>query len=236
MALVNPLLKRWKRRVLDGLAVHFFGRLILPLLVKTWSVETDFPAEWLARAQQGERVILAFWHNRQLGFLRLVSVLQPASVLVSRHGDGEIIARIVSRFGVGAVRGSSTRGGTGALRQMVAASRETNVAITPDGPLGPCYEVKDGVIALAAMSGLPVFWVCWSTDRAWIFDSWDRFMLPKPFAKLHVQARGPLFVDRDASAEELEQARHALEHSMRQQTALLDERSGQIVNSMLTAS
>ena len=233
MALVKPLLKRWKRRALDWLAVHFFGRLILPVFVKTWGVETDFPEDWLARAQQGERIILAFWHNRQLGFLRLVSVLQPASVLVSRHGDGEIIARIVSRFGVGAVRGSSTRGGTGALREMVAATRETNVAITPDGPLGPRYEVKDGAIALAAMSGLPIFWVSWSTDRAWIFNSWDRFILPKPFAKLSCQARGPLFVGRDSSPEEMAAARQELENRMRAQTATLDQETGQEIDPIL---
>lgn len=236
MASVKPLFKRWKRRALEWLAVHFFGRLILPLLVETWSVETDFPADWLARAQQGERIILAFWHNRQLGLLRLASTLRPASVLVSRHGDGEIIARIVSRFGIGSVRGSSTRGGTGALRQMVAATRETHVAITPDGPLGPRYEVKDGVIALAAMSGRPVFWVCWSTDRAWIFNSWDRFTLPKPFAKLQFEARGPLYVQRESSSDEMETARQELEHRMREQTARLDERSGQAVDPVLTAS
>ncbi len=226
-------IKRWKRRVLGWLAVNFFGKLILPILVRSWRVESDFPADWLARAQQGERVILAFWHNRQIGLLRVASVLQPVSVLVSQHGDGEIITRIMARFGVGAVRGSSTRGGTGALRTMLAATREANMAITPDGPVGPRYEIKDGVVSLAALSGLPVFWVSWSSNRVWRFNSWDRFMLPKPFAQLRFHAMGPLQLDKSMKREELEAARLDLQSRMRLQTATLDEAEGVGVDPIL---
>lgn len=226
-------IKKWKRQVLNWLAVNFFGKLILPVLVRSWRVETEFPADWLARTQKGERVILAFWHNRQIGLLRVASVLQPVSVLVSQHGDGEIITRIMSRFGVGAVRGSSTRGGTKALRAMISASRETNIAITPDGPVGPRYEIKDGVVSLAALSDLPVFWVSWSSHRVWIFKSWDRFMLPKPFARLHFHATGPLQLDKSMKSEELEVARLDLQSRMRQQTATLDEAEGIDVDPIL---
>jgi len=230
---VNPVLKKWKRRSLNWLAINVFGRLILPILVWTWRVDTDFPADWLARAQGGERVLLAFWHNRQIGFLRLASVLRPASVLVSQHGDGEIITRIMARFGIGAVRGSSTRGGTAALRRMIAATRQTNMAITPDGPVGPRYEVKDGIISLAALSGQPVFSVSWSSDRVWVFNSWDRFMLPKPFAKLRFQATGPMTISKSIKAEELSDCRLELQNQMREQTAALDEAVGQEVDPIL---
>jgi lysophospholipid acyltransferase (LPLAT)-like uncharacterized protein len=222
---VGAAFKRWKRATLSWLAVHVFGRLLLPLLIRTWRVETDFPADWLARAQQGQWVILAFWHNRQIGFLRLASWLRPVRVLVSQHGDGEIITRIMARFGVGTVRGSSTRGGKTALRQMLAASRESHIGITPDGPVGPRYEVKSGVVSLAALTGLPVFWASWSTDKAWVFDSWDRFMLPKPFATLRFQARGPLILDKHARPEALAAARLELEALMREQAAHLDSLS-----------
>jgi lysophospholipid acyltransferase (LPLAT)-like uncharacterized protein len=230
---VGARFKKWKRRVLNWLAVHVFGRWVLPILVGSWRVETDFPTDWLSRAQQGERIILAFWLNRQIGFLRLASMLQPAAVLVSQHGDGEIITRIMARFGVGAVRGSSTRGGTRALRRMLAAAHETNLAITPDGPVGPRYEVKDGVISLAALSGLPVFWVSWSTDRVWIFKSWDRFMLPKPFARLKFHAAGPMILDKAQQADQLEAARSELQHRMRQQAAQLDQAAGREVDPAL---
>ena len=223
---MNPVLKKWKRNSLNWFAIHIFGKLILPILVRTWRVETDFPADWLARAQAGERVLLAFWHNRQIGFLGVASVLRPASVLVSQHGDGEIITRIMARFGIGAVRGSSTRGGTAALRKMIAATRETNMAITPDGPVGPRYEVKEGIISLAALSGQPVFWVSWSSDRVWVFNSWDRFMLPKPFATLRFQATGPMTMSRSMKAGELAECRLELQKRMREQTAALDEAVG----------
>ena len=223
---VKARLKRWKRGFLHWLAVHVFGRWILPALVRSWRVDTEFPDEWLARAQRGERVILAFWHNRQIGFLRLASVLRPVRVLVSRHGDGEIITRIMQRFGVGTVRGSSTRGATSALRQMIAATRDSNVAITPDGPIGPRYVVKDGVISLAAVSRTPIFWVSWSCDRVWVFNSWDRFLLPKPFARLRFHATGPLAIADSPTAEQLDAARSSLERAMREQTAALDEACG----------
>lgn len=230
---MSSVIKKWKRSTLNWLAVNFFGKLILPLLVRSWRVETDFPADWLARAQGGDRVLLAFWHNRQIGFLRLASLLRPVSVLVSRHGDGEIITRIMTRFGVGAVRGSSTRGGTAALRKMVAATRETHMAVTPDGPVGPRYDVKDGIIALAALSGQPVFWVSWSSDQVWIFNSWDRFMLPKPFATLRFQATGPMTLSQSMKAEELSAARLELQTQMREQTAVLDRTAGLAVDPIL---
>ena len=230
---VRSALRKSKRRILNWLAVNIFGKLILPVLVRTWRVETDFPADWLARAQGGERVLLAFWHNRQIGFLRLASVLRPTSVLVSQHGDGEIITRIMARFGVGAVRGSSTRGGTAALRQMIAATRETHMAVTPDGPVGPRYEVKDGIISLAALSGQPIFWVSWSSDQVWVFNSWDRFKLPKPFATLRFRARGPMTLSKSMQAEELSAARLELQTQMREQTAALDEAAGLAVDPIL---
>ena len=230
---MSSVVKKWKRSTLNWLAVNLFGKLILPLLVRSWRVETDFPADWLARAQGGHRVLLAFWHNRQIGLLRLAPLLRPVSVLVSRHGDGEIITRIMTRFGVGAVRGSSTRGGTAALRKMVAATRETHMAVTPDGPVGPRYDVKDGIIALAALSGQPLFWVSWSSDRVWIFNSWDRFMLPKPFATLRFQATGPMTLSQSMKAEELLAARLELQTRMREQTAALDRTAGLAVDPIL---
>lgn len=230
---MSSVVKKWKRSTLNWLAVNLFGKLILPLLVRSWRVETDFPADWLARAQGGHRVLLAFWHNRQIGLLRLAPLLRPVSVLVSRHGDGEIITRIMTRFGVGAVRGSSTRGGTAALRKMVAATRETHTAVTPDGPVGPRYDVKDGIIALAALSGQPLFWVSWSSDRVWIFNSWDRFMLPKPFATLRFQATGPMTLSQSMKAEELLAARLELQTRMREQTAALDRTAGLAVDPIL---
>jgi hypothetical protein len=116
---------------------------------------------------------------------------------------------------------------------MLAATREANVAITPDGPVGPRYEIKDGVVSLAALSALPVLWVSWSSDRVWIFKSWDRFMLPKPFARLKFHATGPMILDKSMRADELAAARLDLQARMREQTAALDEATGVDIDPIL---
>lgn len=220
------LRKRWKRRLLDWFAIHIFGGLLLPLLIRSWRVELDLPTELKQYRDSGQKTILAFWHNRQLGLLRVADELRPVKVLISRHGDGEIIARIVGGFGIDSVRGSSTRGGKAAVRQLVAASRESHLAITPDGPVGPAYQAKQGVALVAALTGLPVAWVAWSTDRAWRFKSWDRFILPKPFATMRYRVEGMVEIPRDAGAEEIEAGRLEIERRMNTLTATLDREMG----------
>ncbi|MGB5754066.1 MAG: lysophospholipid acyltransferase family protein [Thermoanaerobaculia bacterium] len=220
-----PQRKQWKRRFLEWFAIHVFGGLILPLVIRSWRVEFDLPPH-LKQLRDGHKVILAFWHNRQIGLIRVADELRPVKVLISRHGDGEIIARIVARFGIGSVRGSSTRGGKAAVRQLVSASRQSHLAITPDGPVGPRYHAKQGVALVAALTGLPVTWISWSTDRAWRFKSWDRFILPKPFARIRYRVEGTVEIDRNAGAEEIEAGRLEIESRLNALTATLDREMG----------
>ena len=106
--------------------------------------------------QTGKRVIIAFWHARQL-MMPLTYRGAQAHILISQHQDGEIIARIVERFGFKAIRGSSTRGGVEALREMIRLGRSgVDLVVTPDGPKGPAQVAKMGVIQLARASGLPI--------------------------------------------------------------------------------
>ncbi|MGB5343390.1 MAG: lysophospholipid acyltransferase family protein [Thermoanaerobaculia bacterium] len=220
-----PQRKQWKRRFVEWFAIHVFGGLILPLVIRSWRVEFDLPPH-LKQLRDGHKVILAFWHNRQIGLIRVADELRPVKVLISRHGDGEIIARIVARFGIGSVRGSSTRGGKAAVRQLVSASRQSHLAITPDGPVGPRYHAKQGVALVAALTGLPVTWISWSTDRAWRFKSWDRFILPKPFARIRYRVEGTVEIDRNAGAEEIEAGRLEIESRLNALTATLDREMG----------
>lgn len=105
---------------------------------------------------KGGAVIIAFWHGRQL-MMPLAYRGPSIAVLISQHRDGELVARILSRFGYGTVRGSSTRGGTPALRELVRLGRTgTDLAVTPDGPQGPRSVVQAGVVALAKLTGLPI--------------------------------------------------------------------------------
>jgi len=106
--------------------------------------------------RQGRAIIIAFWHGRQL-MMPLAYRGKEAHVLISQHRDGELIRRIVARFGLEAVRGSSTRGGTAALRRMIRLGLAgKDLVVTPDGPKGPRQIVQMGVIHLASATGLPI--------------------------------------------------------------------------------
>ena len=105
---------------------------------------------------QGKRMIIAFWHAQQL-MMPLAYRGSEAHVLISRHGDGELIHRIIARFGLRAVRGSSTRGGTEALRELIRLGRSgVDLVVTPDGPKGPRHVAKLGVVQLAKVTQLPI--------------------------------------------------------------------------------
>ena len=144
-----------------------------------WSMRMDSqghePVDALYR--QGRHIILAFWHAQQL-MIPTGYRGTGANVLISQHQDGEIIARIISRFGHWAVRGSSTRGGAFALRELIRRGRSgTDLVVTPDGPKGPRQVAKLGVIQLAKATGLPIVPLAFScskknSSRAGI-DSWS---------------------------------------------------------------
>ncbi len=105
---------------------------------------------------RGKRIILAFWHGRQL-MIPLAYRGSQVHILISQHRDGELIHRIVTRFGFRSVRGSTTRGGPAALRQLVRLGRSgVDLVVTPDGPKGPRGVVQMGVVHLARATGLPI--------------------------------------------------------------------------------
>ena len=145
------------------------------------------------------------------------------SILISQHRDGEMIARTMGWFGHDSIRGSSTRGGTSALKAVVKQLRAgKDVAFTPDGPRGPRHRVQGGVIQAARLGGVPIVPVTFSAHPAKIFASWDRFLLPGPFSRGAFLYGAPLKVPRDASGEEVEACRLRLEEQMRELTERAD--------------
>jgi len=151
----NPAMKRvenWlKFSVLPPI-----GAAVIRALGRSMCIETRGQESIDALYQTGKRVIIAFWHARQL-MMPLTYRGTLAHILISQHKDGEIIARIVERFGFKAIRGSSTRGGVEALREMIRLGRSgVDLVVTPDGPKGPAEVAKMGVIQLARASGLPI--------------------------------------------------------------------------------
>jgi lysophospholipid acyltransferase (LPLAT)-like uncharacterized protein len=128
------------------------------------------------------RYIYAFWHENML--LLAYHYARPDMwVLISQHADGQLIADVCRYLGFRTVRGSTTRGGASAMRQMFRLSSHGHIAITPDGPRGPRRKVQQGLVYLAAHTGLPIVPVGVAYSKAWRMRSWDRFALPMPFGR-----------------------------------------------------
>ena len=217
----------WRKRmrvvVLGILARGLYG------LVKTTirpAIGTD-AGEILAAFERNERVVIAFWHG-QLAMLQAPYRGRGAGVCiqVSRHGDGEIIARAVQPFGVRTARGSATRGGIASVREMIEAHRDGyDLAVAPDGPRGPFHRAKPGVIRLAQATGTRLFPVACTPRYAWVFPSWDRFALPMPFTRVHYSVGRPMTIPRDAGDGTVEAARAELERELNRLTADSERRA-----------
>jgi lysophospholipid acyltransferase (LPLAT)-like uncharacterized protein len=189
-------------------------RLIGPTLRASFTYEPETENEPKTRP-----AIYCFWHRCVFPAAYLFRD-HEIRVLTSRSYDGEYIARVIERLGFRAVRGSSSRGAVQSLREL---QRELElgefVAFTIDGPLGPRYVAKPGPIHLARTTGAPIFCFYVAVERAWILNSWDAFILPKPFSRIHCYVRTPLRVaaeaDHDASLRlmqtELEEAQRRAE-------------------------
>lgn len=173
---------RWTVRV---------GASLLRLLATTWRVRTvnGEPLDEARRA--GQPVLFALWHGELLPLLWHQRA-RGVAVLISEHRDGEIVAQIAESLGYRTVRGSSSRGASRALLGLARAIADGNDgAITPDGPRGPARVFAPGAAVAAQRTGAPIVPIRASASRAWRLRSWDRFLIPKPFARVTVTI-GPL--------------------------------------------
>lgn len=148
-----------RRRLTTWLKLTFLpplGAGVIRLLGKALRIRTQGAEDVEALYRKGHAIIIAFWHGRQL-MMPLAYRGEEAHILISQHRDGELIQRVVARFGFRAVRGSSTRGGTSALRHLIRLGQAgKDLVVTPDGPKGPRQVAQMGVIHLARATGLPI--------------------------------------------------------------------------------
>jgi lysophospholipid acyltransferase (LPLAT)-like uncharacterized protein len=184
-------------------AIRILGRTV------RWEVEgwENYRKAELA----GKRIIYTVWHGRifpAIYFWRNRGIV----VMTSQHKDGEYIARVIRRFGFGAARGSSSRGGKRALVEMIRELRgNKDVGFTIDGPRGPCYVAKPGAVWVAAKTGAAVFPFHISAEKKWVLHSWDHFLIPKPFTRARVLMAPPIYVKPGASEQEIEEAQRLLQ-------------------------
>lgn len=180
-------------RVPVGIAAPTAG-LVARGLHATWRYRLAAPAVERRPSGRLEPAVYALWHEHLLP-LSLLHAGTGAGVLVSRHRDGEILARILHDLGYRPVRGSSSRGGAAGLRRMIELGREGRpLAFTPDGPRGPARTPKAGAVRTAAATGLPLVPVAAAATRGWRLGSWDGFLVPAPAAAVYVGYGDPLTV------------------------------------------
>jgi lysophospholipid acyltransferase (LPLAT)-like uncharacterized protein len=190
----------------------------------TRAISASIRYEWrdttgLIKDMGRQPVIFCIWHNRLalcLEILRLyvkgVGRETRLAAMVSASKDGGLLARVLELNGVQPARGSTSRRGRQAMLELITwRERGYDLAITPDGPRGPCYVVQDGVISLAQISGLPIVPVSYRLNWKIRLKSWDRFQIPLPFARCQVSLTEPIRVPRDASDEERERLRKEVE-------------------------
>lgn len=149
----------------------------------------------------GRPCIFVLWHGRllPLGYLHRG---EGVVALISRSNDGEYLAELLRHWDFVPVRGSSSRGGSAALRELIGHARAgRSIAITPDGPRGPRQRLKSGVLVAAQLTGLPLVPVAAGASRGWWFGGWDRFLVPQPLARIRVAYGEPVEVPRDLTPE-----------------------------------
>ena len=146
-----------------------------------------------------EPFILAMWHGQllmQALNYRKFKKDGKIKVIVSQHRDGQTIRKVVSHLGVGAIEGSSTRGGAKALINAIKSIKNgIDVAITPDGPKGPIYEVADGIVAISQKTNAKILTCSIKPSKYWQMNSWDKFIIPKPFGKIDFYISDPFSIE-----------------------------------------
>ncbi len=214
---IVPHTPRWHQR-----AGAFLVFVLLRALMVTVRCRLRDRSEFFAPNAPGP-AIFCFWHNRLASCIKVYeSHRKPntsgkgMAALVSASKDGAFLAGILEWFGVQPVRGSSSRRGPQALLELTTwAGRGYDLAITPDGPRGPCYQIQEGVMSLAQVTGLPVVPVALNVNWKLRSKSWDRFQIPLPFARCEVVVGPVMRVPREAPDAERELLRQQLETEMR---------------------
>jgi len=194
--------------------------LIILLIGRTIRFEVKGWENFEAIENAGKLPIYAFWHDRIFAstyFFRNRGI----AVLTSQSKDGEYIARFIQRLGYGAIRGSSTRGGVGALVEMIRTMRNgVAMAFTVDGPKGPRYEAKSGAVLLAKKTGNPIMPFVVEPQKFWTIRSWDKLQIPVPFTRARLTIAKPIFVRADSNDDDTRKSLAELQDSL---DAMVDE-------------
>ncbi|MCZ6134618.1 lysophospholipid acyltransferase family protein [Campylobacter ureolyticus] len=180
----------------------FFIKWIAYLVI--WIIYLTCKKKFTPTNLPSKPCVVVFWHGRlaMMSFAyrhwwsKTFNKQKQGKVIISDHKDGEIITQIISKFGIGAIRGSSSKGGARALINAFKEIRNgVDVIITPDGPRGPKHSVADGAVIIAQKQHLEIYALNYEASRFWQFKSWDEMILPKPFSTIYYSLSKPFSVE-----------------------------------------
>jgi len=212
----------WRRRAACW-AMHCYIRFVYHS--NHWTVEGGAAPRRLI--DEGRAFIGAFWHGRMMMIPVAWQRMAPMHMLISAHRDGRIIADAVSYFGIQAIAGSTRRGGSAALRNLLKKLKEGDcVAITPDGPRGPAMSVSIGIVNAARLAQVPIVPITYATSRRWILPSWDHFHVGLPFGRGVFLWGKPIEIPLELDEAGLERTRSLIEACMVEMVHEADRRVG----------
>jgi hypothetical protein len=211
-------MKKIYREAFASPTVHRMLHLLVRAYTATLNIRFENERPWLGLVEDGRRVLLCVWHQQFFSMICPFSryAAHHPALMISRSRDGELIAGVARHSGWKTVRGSSSEGGKAALKLMIRHMRRHRLGgHVVDGPLGPVGRVKAGAIYLAVAAGAVIVPVTAAPDRAWTFNSWDRFFVPKPFSRVGIRFGPVMELPRPRTEAEFEALRLRLEAEMR---------------------
>ena len=216
-------LRKIIKNFLYGRILPYLGIVIIKLISLTYRITVLDGENEKSVLEKGLHPIYASWHQRFFPGISFFNRRKPIAIIVSLSRDGDLISKIIELMGWHAVRGSSSRGGFQALRDVRKLANEGySLGHIVDGPRGPFGIVKPGIVTIARLSGMPILPTIISAKSKWTFESWDKFILPKPFSKIKIKFGMPVYLNSRAEKKDMDQYRHLLEEQLKKQYAELD--------------
>ncbi len=201
----SVLIKKKFKRFLYHYLFPYCGVFLVKLLSATYRVRIMDPENETDILKSSGRLIYASWHQRFFPGITFFSTRKPIAIIISKSRDGEMAARAVDFLGWHPVRGSSSKGGKEALEEIkVLGGSNYKIGHIVDGPRGPFGKIKPGLIRIAQYADLPIVPTITSGQKCWVFRSWDRFMLPKPFSRVIIRFGRPIHVPSKINTDEFE--------------------------------
>jgi lysophospholipid acyltransferase (LPLAT)-like uncharacterized protein len=204
------------KRLIYQQIFFYIGLLTVKIISSTYRIKVINPGIELSVFEKGQVPIYASWHQRFFPGITFFARRKPISIMISQSKDGELISRIVNQLGMHPVRGSSSRGGGKALNEICEmAHRGCRIGHIVDGPRGPFGVVKSGLVRIAQYSGMPIIPTIISAEKKWVFKSWDRFIVPKPFSRVIIRFGDEIYVPKKLQGPAFEKKRFAIEDTLK---------------------